>query len=197
MQTSAIILSAGLSSRIGFPKAFLKWDEKTVIMEKLIAEFQSFGINEIIVVINDRFLEYYAKNEYRFLENCIVVTNNQPNLGRFYSIVIGCKALTSVSHTFIQNVDNPFTSAELLKELNAIIEHNDIATPNYQGKVGHPVLLSKKVIEDLRNYSGENYNVNFRNFIAQYNISGIDTADEKILVNINTLKEYKKYLPLP
>jgi CTP:molybdopterin cytidylyltransferase MocA len=197
MKTSAIILSAGLSSRIGFPKAFLKWDKETVILEKLIMEFKSFGINEIIIVVNKYFLEYYSKNKFSFLNNCIVVTNNKQEYGRFYSILLGCKALTSCTNTFIQNVDNPFTTSVLLDKLGkALRKEIDIVIPSNEEKDGHPVLLSKNVIHKLIEMSINNYDHNFRDYLSQFRKEKVNWKNAMIHVNLNTIEEYNKHLPL-
>lgn len=194
MNTSVIILSAGFSSRIGSHKAFLMWDEKQTIIEKLIAEYISFGINEIIIVLNQLFLENYTRSNFNFLEKCIAVTNNYPEYGRFYSILLGCKALTSNQSVFLQNVDNPFTTIKLLKSLfNSQQPEKDIYIPSFQNQNGHPILLSENVIKDLCLINKHDEDLNIRDFIENYNTKLVNWSNEKILVNINTLEEYKKY----
>ena len=46
---SAILLAAGLSSRMGQPKLLLPWGERTVLGQ-VVATFAAAGIEEIIVV---------------------------------------------------------------------------------------------------------------------------------------------------
>ncbi len=50
---SAIILSAGKSSRMGVPKFSLMFDDKSTFLEKIINAYADFGCEEIIVVLNN------------------------------------------------------------------------------------------------------------------------------------------------
>ena len=55
-QFSAIILAGGNSTRMKFPKPWLKIDT-TTFLEKIIKTYQNFGIQKIILIINQKFLD--------------------------------------------------------------------------------------------------------------------------------------------
>jgi CTP:molybdopterin cytidylyltransferase MocA len=46
---STIILAAGKSERLGFPKLSLKYDDDTTFVEHIVNEYQSFGCSDIIL----------------------------------------------------------------------------------------------------------------------------------------------------
>lgn len=194
MNTSAIILAAGLSKRMGFPKAFLKFNEQQTFIEHLIEIYKSYGIHNIIVVFNSYSITYYAENNYNFLKDCILVTNAKPEKGRFYSLMLGCNALPFPTHTFIQNVDNPFTTVEILKLLQKErIKQSEISIPAFHGQNGHPILMHQRVIQQIKAIPETHCAQNLRSFIHQFKVRKVETEDEGILVNINSKPVYKKY----
>jgi len=194
METSVIILAAGLSERIGFPKAFLKFNKEHTFIEKLIATYKEYGVNDIVLVLNQQFLEYYATRNYNFLKECITITNNKPENGRFFSIMLGCNAFQFPTDVFIQNVDNPFTTQELLHALKNNLENdNEVIIPQFTKNDGHPVLLGNELIEKIKKFAVTECEQNFREFILQHNVKKVATDNKNILINVNTMEIYKAY----
>ena len=188
---STIILAAGNSRRVGFHKAFLQWNEQLTFIEKIIKEYQEAETNQVIVVLNKIFLDRYFSGNYNFLKNCIVVTNNYTELGRFYSLYLGCKALEFPDNCFIQNIDNPFVSKELILKMNNVFD-SEVLVPQYKNTSGHPLLLSSKSISEIKKYKNITPNNNIRDFINNFKIQRLHCSDETILRNINTIDEYNK-----
>ena len=52
----AIILAGGKSTRMGFPKPWLKHNDNSSFVEKLVNTYSDWGCNRIVVVINDKLL---------------------------------------------------------------------------------------------------------------------------------------------
>ncbi len=188
---SAIILAAGKSERMGFPKLSLKYDEKNNFIEHIISEYLSFDCKEIILVINKIGIEYLKKNEIQFPETVKIVVNEHPDWHRFYSLKKGVKSLSKNRPVFINNVDNPFVNDNVLNELVKNIKTADYISPEFEGKGGHPILLSKKIIEELKTIAEDQKHL--KEFLNRYSRLRIRVNDEKILVNINTIEEYKRY----
>jgi len=63
--------------------------------------------------------------------------------------------------------------------------------PHHNRHGGHPVLLSGKIIRNIKALN--NYRKNLRDFLQAYQKIDCLVADEKILVNINSPAEYRKY----
>jgi molybdenum cofactor cytidylyltransferase len=187
---SVIILAAGKSERMGFPKLSLKYNEKENFIEHIISEYLSFGCKDIAVVVNEIGFEYLNKNEIQFPDIVKVVINEHPDWHRFYSLKIGAKSLSETHSVFIHNVDNPFVNNDVLKVLYNNKNKADYINPEYEGKGGHPILLSKKIIEELR--SIEEDQIHLKDFLNQYSRLRIKVDDNKVLANINTIEEYRK-----
>ncbi len=188
---SAIILSAGKSSRMGVPKFSLKFNETSTFLENIINEYSDFGCNEIVVVLNrdaDAFLKQIGLKLSRMVK---VVINEYPEWERFYSLKLGAKGLKIPSNTFVSNIDNPFVNHDVLNRLALAGEGFNYVNPTYNGKGGHPFLISEKVIVDL--IEEEQDQIHLKEFLGRYSKTSVEVDDERILVNINTEDEYRKF----
>ncbi len=188
---SVIILAAGKSSRIGLPKLSLRYDENKIFIEQIVNEYESFGCKEIIIVVNETGNNFLTENKIQFSDNIKVAINKHPEWHRFYSLKTGAKSMSEVSPVFVHNVDNPFVNPTVLNKLLENIDQADYISPEFNGKGGHPILLSEKIIKDL--ISTEEDQIHFKEFLNQYPKKKVQIDDEKVLVNINTLEEYKRY----
>jgi len=191
---SAIILAAGESSRMGIPKLSLSYDESTNFLEHIVNEYELFGCNEIVIVVNGQGKKYLKENDIKFPENIKIVLNAHTELHRFYSLKIGVRALSNTKPVFIHNVDNPFVNQRVLTELVNKYKYADYINPQYNEKGGHPFLLSKTVINDIK--SSHEDKLHLKEFLNQYSRLRIKVDDEKVLVNINTIDEYRTYFRL-
>ena len=186
-----IILAAGLSSRMGVLKPFLKWDKQTTFLEKIILEYKLNSINEIVVVLNNEGYKQ-IKNEIPGIVNSInIIINETPEKGRMSSLKLGLKNLSMPTSCFIQNVDNPFVTKELLNTMNIITEPDTYIVPVYQGKGGHPILLGKEIINNISLIDDSISDL--RILLKNFKRIEVETNDKNILVNINTLSDYQKY----
>jgi CTP:molybdopterin cytidylyltransferase MocA len=188
---SAIILSAGESSRMGVPKLSLQFDENTIFIQQIVNEFTNFGCNEIIVVVNEIGNKYLTENEVFLPENVKIVVNKHPEWHRFYSLKIGVVALSKTNNCFVHNVDNPFVSQSILKNLAKEINKADYINPQYNGKGGHPFFISGLIQNNIK--SATENELHLKDFLNQYKRLKVAVDDKYILVNINTKEEYQKY----
>lgn len=188
---SVIILAAGKSERLGFPKLSLKYDDNQIFIEHIVNEYLEFGCKEVILVLNKIGNNSLRENQVILPEKVKIVINEHPDWHRFYSLKIGVKSLSEIQPVFIHNVDNPFVNHEVLMELFNHIEKADYLSPEFDGKGGHPIMLSLKIIHELRTIQEDQKHL--KEFLNQFSKSKIKVNDEKVLVNINTMDEYRKY----
>ena len=189
---SVIILAAGQSTRMGRPKFALKFDEKFTFLEKIITGYNSFGCRQIIVVLNEEGELYLKENPIKFFDNISIVTNFHLEWERFYSIKVGLKQLNPSSGAFIHNVDNPFVNIQVLKSLQGELAETDYVVPFFKGRGGHPVLLSKKIIKHI--IAEKSNELNFRGFLKRHTKKVVEVGNERVLVNVNTGKDYKRFI---
>lgn len=188
---SVIILAAGNSSRMGFPKFALKYSNTQTFMEHITEEYEKFGCSEVIVVVNVANYQYLQKQKIPFDEKIKFVVNEHPEWHRFYSLKKGVQALSKKVKIFVHNVDNPFVNPEVLMALKQNAGKYDYIYPAFNRRGGHPFFLSENVVTDLKN-EVENQ-IHLKNFLKQYDTKRIKVLDEKVLVNINTMVDYRKY----
>jgi CTP:molybdopterin cytidylyltransferase MocA len=188
--TSVVILAGGKSERMNFPKPFLSYDAKRTFIEKIVDEYNRFGCREIIIVLNE---DLNCSQWHEFLsilsKDTIIVYNKNSNLGRFYSLQLGIKALENNDYCFIQNIDSPFIDSDLLKKLYDSKTNYGYVVPEYKDKGGHPILIGREVINSIK--EEKNISFNLKEKLRQFNKKTIDSGSDKVLVNINTLEEYK------
>jgi molybdenum cofactor cytidylyltransferase len=187
-KTSALILAAGNSTRMGSPKSMLRFDKNHTFLEKIVEVYQQFGCKEIIVVLNSQTAEILKKSESKIIDKKQIAINPFSERERFLSIQTGIKALKNPENVFIHPVDNPFINLKVLEALLENSNKSDYQVPYYQGKGGHPILISKNLVKKI--CDSTECDVNFKIFLNQFIRCFIDTDKSEILININTLDEY-------
>lgn len=185
---SALILAAGRSGRMGKPKHSLLFDGHSTFLDEIVKQYRHFGCKQIVVVINNESESYFPGHRSENLMDVVFVVNAHPEWERFYSIQLGLKAFESSTPVFVHNVDNPFVSRDVLASLIANKGLSDYLVPVCQGKGGHPVLLNPKVIKAI--IMGKRPDRNFKTFLSQFARHSVPVDDRRILVNINTRRDY-------
>ena len=187
---SAVILGSGLSERMGKPKALLHWDESTTFLEKIINEYNKADCSEIICMINIKTKDFC--NTLNLPSNIKFVMNLHPEWGRFYSIKTAVQALKEIDYCFIQNVDNPFVSIDLIEKIYS--ERNSYAwcSPMYNEKGGHPILIPKYIFNKIPEVKIND--MSLLDFLIPFQRIIIETDDDTILKNINTPEDYTLFL---
>jgi len=187
---SAIILSAGKSTRMGVPKFSLKFNSSTTFLENIINEYKSFGCEQIVVVLNPEGASILDKLYLNIPLDVKIVINQHPEWERFYSLKLGAKGLKNITPTFVSNIDNPFIDSDILQALALSIQNADYINPSINGKGGHPILLSEKIISDLTTEPKDE--IHLKDYLGRYSKFAVEVEDDKILINVNTDDEYKR-----
>ncbi len=187
---SVIILAAGKSSRMGEAKFSLKYNDKLTFIEKLIKTYQDFNCKEIIVVLNKEGLEVFKNLAIKNLKSVKIIENNHLEYERFYSIKLGLSDLELESSVFIQNSDNPLINNLLLNNLILNLDEYDYVNPYYNGKGGHPVLLSQKIVKSIITEKAND--LNLKEYLKGFSQKKLQQKDKNVLININTPSEYIK-----
>ena len=182
----AVILAAGESRRMTKPKPFLRYNSKMRFIDKIIDEYREFGINNIVIVVNNKIFP-----RLNIDDSISVVLNQHLKYERFYSIKLGLDKFLNRNFCFIQNVDNPFVNQDVLRQLYLNRISDGCTVPVFNELGGHPILLGRKVIKKIA-YSESN-NINFKELLTEFKSRRVEVNDNSILININTPEDYKKY----
>lgn len=144
---SAIILSAGYSSRMGNFKPLMDLLGETPL-QRCIDLFEHCGIKDIIVVTG-----YLNKSVEKELKGTVrTVFNDKYSEGMFSSIKIGAAALSKTTDAFfILPVDIPsvqtFTIEKMIESYEKVQEA--IIYPTFNEEKGHPVLITYSLVAEI------------------------------------------------
>ena len=175
---------------MNFPKAFLKIGEIT-FLEKLIAEYKKV-VSEIVVVLNNDLTKPQWEQYINGINGgCRIILNHYPEKGKFYSLQLGAKN-TTTDFCFIQNVDCPTVNAVLLQKMLDNKNMTGLTLPTFEGKNGHPVLVSKEILKKIRLTC--EINLNLKLFYSLFSKKYVEVHEEAILYNINTPEDYKRHI---
>ena len=190
-QTSCVILSAGYSLRMGMPKALLEFDTNQTFIEKITDIYASAGIDEVVVVLQPNLFELIFSKHILFAEKVTFVENLHPELGRFYSLSEGLKTINPHNSCFFQNIDNPFTSMEILYSLIQVKDEAEVIIPAYGSKKGHPVLINQRIVSNIVECSSNEMPIN--SFLQQFNMKHLSVNNPNVLSNVNSEDDYAKW----
>lgn len=144
--TPAVILSGGLSERLGQPKALVKVRDQT-ILSIAVKKLQNAGCNPIIVVVNQT-LQFEALVNSN---GATVVVNKTPETGRTGSLKIGLNSIISElgripSKLLMVPIDRPGWKVDHVIQLLNQKTSSCLAEGK---KKGHPVLIVKNNLLDI------------------------------------------------
>lgn len=190
----AIVLAAGKSERMASNKMFLELSFGESFIQHIVSSYLKFGCQQVSIVVNRESYSHSLFKRICWPKGTLISINEKPELGRFYSLQLGLLKLKANCNVFIHNVDNPFCGHKLLNKLNSSIEKFDIAIPTFEGKGGHPILVSSYVSEQiLHANSNEVLNV----FLKNFRTTSVDFESDIILQNVNTPSDYQNFLKRP
>jgi len=149
---AAIVLAAGYSSRMGQLKPLLSVGRRTAV-ESVVHLFLSAGIPDVFVVLGHRADELRPVVETAG-GKCVL--NPNFDQGMYSSVCAGVAALPAETDaSFVIPVDIPLVRASTVRRLAGCYATKkgniDIVYPVFQGRRGHPPLISSTVLaEGLR-----------------------------------------------
>ncbi len=190
-----IILAAGDSQRMGEIKGLLDYKGKPFLafqIEKLL----EIGFWEIIVVLGSDYQTY--QDRIPKLKDTIITVNPYPEKGQFSSIQYGLLEVSKVyqSGVFILPVDVPCPEKEVWEYLAKSLSSSNanVSIPAFQGKKGHPVIISEKFKEYLltcKTDSRLDFEINKQKDIDKARI--ISVKDINVTRNLNTPEEWEDF----
>ena len=193
-QLGVIILAAGASSRMGQPKLLLPWRGTTVIGH-LLAQWRELGAAQITIVLRPDDSALAAELDHLNFSKLDRIENPQPERGMFSSIVCAANWTgwrQAVLRWAIVLGDQPHLHSESLRRLLEFSEQNldAISQPEFGGRTGHPVILSRAAFKQLEK-SGA---ANFKEFL-KLSVSPrvlFPVADPGLSLDMDTPADYKR-----
>ncbi len=187
-KTICIILSGGLSTRMKTHKALLRFSSNENFLQHITNVYRNAGINRVIVVKNYGIV---FKTDELVNRDVIIVENYFPERGRLYSLQLGLSTSPDAQYCFIQNIDNPFITEDLINSLYNVRDFADYISPEFNNKGGHPILITRRVIKKISLLTG--YRNTLNEILLMFSRYKIITDDPNCLLNINYPSDYEKY----
>jgi len=194
----AIILSAGQSSRMGSDKALLEIDGLPTIVHiiKKVINFSDY----IYIVLGDnlQLVKSIVSEYYKNSKKIRFIHNELHNKGMFSSVQKGFANLKMGNAVIFQLIDQPFISQRIYKELVSNYDPANLITQpsfveNQIKRGGHPLIFSPEFRDIVLSYPiGFQLNKVIDDHKERRKF--IEFDDESILHNLNTQKDFKKYL---
>lgn len=191
---AAVILAAGESRRMGFPKALLPYQGRT-FLEHLIAitEDAQLGARRVVIGAHQEQISQRVK-----LPAGDWVVNREWHKGQLSSIRTAIENLESVdlNGIVVLLVDHPFVTTPVL---GALIEAFDrsprsIVIPTYRNRRGHPVIFPAHLFPELRSASDD---VGARAVVWAHanDVIEVPTQEEGVLLDIDDRSTFEKHFP--
>ncbi len=188
----AIVLAAGLSTRMGTQKLLLPFEGKTII-EKVVENILLSGITRIKVVLGsdtDEISEALKSMPVQF------VRNENYLEGMHTSVISGVKTLPQEAKAVLIFLgDQPFIPAKAVTVVTKAWETSGkgIVIPLFEGKRGHPPLYDLKYRNQLSNlYADRGLRAVAQEFPED--ICEVETFSPEIVRDIDTPEDYTKEL---
>lgn len=154
IKLTGLLIAAGLSTRMGKPKALLLHDEvpfAIIILKKML-----LVCDKVIVVLGhsaekiERELQVFINNSDELKSRIRFVTNEQYEKGMFTSMKCGLNEEMNANWVLYHFVDQPGLSETFYQEFTEQINNEyDWIQPTYKNEKGHPLLLHSSIFNSI------------------------------------------------
>ena len=188
---AAIVLAAGLSSRMNDNKLLLPWDQVTVI-EWVVSQLINAGVNQIVVVTGR---DQDKVEELTSLPGIKHVHNDRFSDGEMlHSLQCGIKALASVAGAAMVVLgDQPQIEVKTIKSVINAYQQSDgakLVLPSFQNRRGHPWVVGRELWGEILDLAPPD---NLRIFMNRHSseIRYVVVDSDFILADIDTPSDYQ------
>jgi len=186
----AVILAAGLSTRMRENKVLLPWRDGRPIVAHVTAQFTSLAIDPVIVVTGRDAVEVRAA--VADLHARCVHNPDYASGEMLSSVKAGLGALPdALAGAFIQPADMPCVPPAVISELAAAHEAGWNVAPRFEGQRGHPVLLDRSNWGAMLALPAD---ARPRDGLRGGRLRLVDVADAGVLLDVDTRECYERAL---
>ena len=186
---AAVILAAGMSSRMGRPKQLLKVMGRSML-EHAITAARGAGIVSPTLVIG-AFADDIVR-DVELVKKCEIIFNKNFREGQATSLRAGVSAVNGKCKAAIfMLTDQPLINATLVSELLEQFSHYkpDILYPVYKKQRGNPVIISASLFPRLIDSSGDQ-GARFLFSDKSLVIRAHEVENEAVVTDVDTWSDY-------
>jgi molybdenum cofactor cytidylyltransferase len=192
IRISGILLAAGESKRMGKPKLLLNLGKSNVI-NATINNLLKSEIYELIIVLGHEAQKIESSLSIQD-KRIKFVTNKNYREGMSTSIKCGVLTTSKESEAFLIALgDQPLISPNVVNRLIEKYQSSKvgIVTVMHQSLRGHPVLISKKYVEEILSLNGD---IGARDLLKQHleDTSSIKIESSEEFFDIDRTQDYEK-----
>lgn len=189
---SAIILAAGLSSRMGRTKQLIKVRNSTlirIVTENVLAS----SVDEVLVVTGYRHKEVSAAINDLPIK---IIYNPRFEEGQGTSLALGARMIdVNASAFLVFMADQPLISASLINMLVGEFKNRSCPAlrPVCDGLPGHPVIFSYSLSAEIKNLAGDE---GARQVLKRLEgkVEFLMVQNEAVVFDIDTPESYKEFI---
>jgi molybdenum cofactor cytidylyltransferase len=188
---TGIIVSAGLSSRIGNFKPLIEYVGKT-FLSNIIDKLLTVCDNVIVVTghNSEKIETLISENDYAGRVNCVY--NAEYEKGMFTSLQRGVQECTNTNWIIYHQVDQPNLPINFYNEfVLQIDEKYDWMQPIHNDRKGHPILFNKKLCAEILEKDAS-ANLRHISSLEKFNKKYWKCKYKEIYTDIDTLEELNK-----
>lgn len=188
---SAVVLAAGMSTRMGKPKILLPWGKSTII-EHIVLVLLNAKVDEIIVVAGNLADDVSAL--FKLTNVRIVKNENFSDGSMMTSLRVGLRNVSKdADGVLVVLGDNPQINTEIVFAITKRFEASPdaIIIPSFQNRRGHPWLLPRVLfltVLDSAHFDTMRTLLNCH----QEKIRYVEVNSQSILLDIDTPEDYLK-----
>jgi len=181
---AAIILAAGASSRMGWPKQTLLL-EGVPMLERVLETFRRSKTGKVVVVLGANARE--VTRRVKFTQE-VVVVNRRFAAGISSSLKLGLEEVQDEAQAAIIALgDQPFVLSSTVDKMIDAYEESGarIVVPRFLGTRGNPVLFDRSLFPQIERISGD---VGAKSVVQknEADVLEVEVADKGVLVDIDT-----------
>ncbi|MDR0843091.1 MAG: nucleotidyltransferase family protein [Acidobacteriota bacterium] len=191
-----VVLAAGDSTRMGYPKALLPLGEE-LFLTRILRVLREVGLARPRVILGrdaDRIKEQISTQIIMYPID--IVVNRDPDRGQLSSIQLGLGGLAEeFDAAMIWPVDQPAVSVELVRQLvESFVTHSKqgkkIAVPFCGGRRGHPAIFHRTLFHEFMDAPLDK---GARGIIPKYESEAfyLPTDESACITDIDTPTEYE------
>ncbi len=185
-----IVLAAGDSSRMGFPKALLPLGNAT-FLSQILMNLQPLGLESPIVILG----KHASLIKQRLgLQNAHVIVNPRPEGGQISSVRLAVASLGLYAEgCLIWPVDHPLIPTSLVRQLVDLFRETEasIVLPACKGRLGHPAIFGRQLFSEILHSPLEE---GLKTIVRQRGESlvTLPTGEPSTIEDIDTPEDYHK-----